>query len=214
MTRPGPGSWTVSQSRVLLVEGKDEERFLKPLVQQLEDVCLQVLPLGGKGSLRRNLGFLQDRFRQSGLACDAVGVLRDADDDAERAYKSVRDSLLDAGWAPPSRHGEVRAGTPSVGIFIVPDGSAAGAMETLCRRSVEATEAGGCATEYLACLRKARSGIARSVVSGDKAYVHAYLASGEDPVVRLGEGAEQGVWDYNHAAFSPLVDFVRQLSSA
>lgn len=95
----------------------------------------------------------------------------------------------------------------------MPDGRQRGALETLCRRAVEDTEAGRCATEYLRCMERAGR-MASIAARRDKAFAHTYLAGSDDPVARVGEGAQQGIWDYTHAVFSPLVDFVRRLGSA
>ena len=203
----------VHRSRVLLVEGKDEARFFSSLLSATPGPNpFQIVPVG-KEKLRENLTFVRAMFARAALTCEALGVVRDADEDAGRAFQSVRDALRDRKWVPPSRHGEVTCGVPKIGVFIMPDGEEKGALETLCRRAVEDTEAGRCATEYLRCMERAgrMAGIA---ARRDKAFAHTYLAGGDDPVARVGEGAEQGIWDYTHAAFSPLVDFVRRLGSS
>ena len=56
------------------------------------------------------------------------------------------------GYKPPDAHAEFSNDTPSIGVFIVPDGSQSGAIETLCRRSVEGEDAAKCADEYMECL--------------------------------------------------------------
>ena len=100
--------------------------------------------------------------------------------------------------------------TPSIGVFIVPDGSQPGAIETLCRRSVEGEDAAKCADEYMECLK---TNNALKSKNPDKTFAHAYLAAMEDPVARVGEGALQGVWDFQSSAFDALSHFVRGLAS-
>ena len=98
----------------------------------------------------------------------------------------------------------------------MPDGHSRGALEALCRRSVESEIAGSCVEQYLDCLKNRDGwggGIARNSAQRDKAFVHAYLASREDPVARTGEGAQQGVWDFHHEAFRPVTEFLRQLTA-
>ena len=48
--------------------------------------------------------------------------------------------------------------------------------------------------------------------NADKTFTHAYLAAMRDPVARVGEGAQQGVWDFQSPAFDALSQFVRDLS--
>ena len=91
----------------------------------------------------------------------------------------------------------------------MPDGSQPGAIETLCRRSVEGEDAAKCADEYMECLTTHNALQSRNA---DKTFAHAYLAAMEDPVARVGEGALQGVWDFQSPAFGALSQFVRDLS--
>ena len=95
-------------------------------------------------------------------------------------------------------------------MFIVPNGKDPGAIETLCRRSREGDEVARCADEYLRCLD---GNDAIRSTNEDKSFAHAYLAAMVDPVARVGEGARQGVWDFDSAAFAELSDFVRELAS-
>lgn len=207
------GAGFINRSRVLLVEGKDELRFFSSLLSAIPGSnSFQVVPVG-KEKLRESLSIVRAMFAQAALTCEALGVVRDADEDARGAFQSVRDALSHEEWAPPGRHGEVTCSLPKIGVFIMPDGEEKGALETLCRRAVEDTEAGRCATEYLRCMERAGR-VAGVAARRDKAFAHTYLAGSEDPVARVGEGAQQGIWDYTHAAFSPLVDFVRRLGSA
>lgn len=210
------GAGPISESRVLLVEGKDEFMFFSSLLGATPGLSpFQVIPVG-KEKLRDSLSIIREMFDRAALTCEALGVVRDADEDASGAFQSVRDALCDGEWASPGRpgrHGEVTSDFPKIGVFIMPDGRQRGALETLCRRAVEDTEAGRCATEYLRCMERAGR-IAGVAARRDKAFAHTYLAGSDDPVARVGEGAQQGIWDYTHAVFSPLVDFVRRLGSA
>ena len=119
--------------------------------------------------------------------------------------------MLRAGLKPPARHGQFSDAKPSIGIFIVPDGASPGAIESLCRRSVERTRAARCAEEYLACL--AEDGSRRSAAWTGKAFAHAYLASRPNPVARVGEGAQAGAWEFSHPAFAALRSFIAELAN-
>lgn len=215
MKSAGPDvSWTVQRPRLLLVEGVDEARFFSALLRKTGgERRVQVLALGGKDALRRNLRILDKELAQSRIACRSLGVVRDADDDAARSLRSVRDALRDHGWEPPARAGAVAGDAPRVGIFVLPDGRSRGALETLCRRAVEDSVPGQCAEQFLDCLRKAGHEETSRSTDADKAFVHAYLASGRNPVARVGEAADQGRWDFGHPAFAPLVEFLSRLSA-
>ena len=120
------------------------------------------------------------------------------------------DHLRNAGYAPPVAHGEFSGLLPSIGVFIVPDGSEPGAIESLCRRSVEGTDAALCVDEYMECLRRHDALYSRN---RDKSFAHAYLAAMRDPLARVGEGAPSGVWNFESPAFAALTRFLRDLAA-
>ncbi len=201
----------VRSDRLLLVEGRDEENLFEALLRHCfgpatsEDI--QIIPAGGKHSFRKNLAAIAAAARARSTL-RAIGAVRDADDDAGSAFQSVCDALRHVGYEPPAAHGEVSGGDPAVGVFILPDGAEAGAIETLCRRSVAGGAASGCVEAFIDCLKEQSALRSRNE---DKSFAHAYLATGEDPVARAGEGARQGVWDFESEAFAALSAFLRNL---
>ena len=76
-------------------------------------------------------------------------------------------------------------------------------------RSVAEKPAAHCVERYLTCLEERR---AMSSRNRDKSFAHAYLASRRDPVARVGEAAQQGVWDFDHQAFAAISNFLLQLA--
>jgi len=139
----------------------------------------------------------------------SIGVVRDADDDAQSSFQSVCDGISHVGCQPPARHGEFSSATPSIGVFVVPDGSG-GAIETICKQSVMGTDAAECVEEYLECLTTRDALRSRNP---DKTFAHAYLAAGQDPTARVVEGALQGAWNVQSPAFEGLCSFIRDLAS-
>lgn len=138
--------------------------------------------------------------------------MRDADTNARDAFRSVHDAVNAVGLQAPREHAGFSDGRPpAVGIFIVPDGRAQGAVETLCNQSVAETPGGACVERYLTCLQDGNALLSRN---RDKSFAHAWLASRRDPVARVGEAARQGEWNLDHPAFTPLVRFVERLMNA
>ena len=200
----------IRSDRLLLVEGRDEVNLFDALLKHCFGATgkrIQVVDGGGK-----------DRFPQRILAIQAaaagrspllaLGVVRDADNNAGGAFQSVCYALRHAGYAPPQAHGGISSGNPPVGVFILPDGTSTGAIETLCRRSVAGDAVSPCVEDYIECLKA--QGALRSR-NEDKTFAHAYLAAGADPVARVGEGAQQGAWDFNSDAFAEITAFIRKL---
>ena len=200
----------ISADRLLLVEGKDEVGLFEALIERCvgDELGVPVIAAGGVNKFPKNIRALRVMaMSRATLRC--IAVVRDADDDARGAFQSVCARLRNAGYVPPSNHAEFSDAAPSIGVFIVPDGLGRGAMETLCRRSVEGTNAALCVDEYLQCLERHDVMGSRNT---DKSFTHAYLAAMEDPVARVGEGAKQGVWSLESPAFAALVRFLRDLS--
>ena len=207
-----PMGISISTDYLLLVEGKDEVNLFTRLIDNClgNDVDVQVLKAGGREQFRRNLSAIREAARER-PSLRAIGVVRDADDNPDAGFESVRDSVAAVGYLPPARHAEFSGGNPSIGIFITPDGESGGAIETVCRRSLDGHPAIGCVDEYLECARR------RDVLHAtneDKSFVHAYLATLHDPLVRVGEAALAGVWDFQRPEFGGLVRFVDQLRGA
>ena len=200
----------ISTDRLLLVEGKDEVNLFDALMKSCfdKDPGVQVIVAGGRDGFPRNIQAIRlAAMSRSTLRC--IAVVRDADDEARGAFQSVCAHIRNAGYVPPPNHAGFSDATPSIGVFIVPDGLGRGAMETLCRRSVEGTNAAPCVDEYLRCLERHDAMGSRNA---DKSFAHAYLAAMEDPVARVGEGAQQGVWSFESPAFAALARFLRDLS--
>lgn len=201
----------IEKDRLLLVEGRDEVNLFDVLIRrrfgEKRRSEIQVIDAGGRDRFPNNLRAIKAEAR----SVRAIGAVRDADDNAGGAFQSIRDHLCDAGYEPPAAHGGFSDAKPIVGVFIVPDGNTPGAIETLCKRSREGDTVSGCVEDYLSCLDG--RGVTRSG-NRDKSFAHVYLAATDDPVARVGEGALQGVWDFDSDAFADLSAFLCDLLSA
>ena len=205
------GTRGIQSDRLLLVEGRDEVNLFDALMKHCLDAepPVQVIDAGGKDRFPKNLRALSTAARAR-PSLRAIGVVRDADDDATGAFRSVCGHVRNVGYEPPAAHGEFSDATPSIGVFIVPDGEEPGAIESLCRRSREGDDVSRCVEEYIRCLAEHDAMRSTNV---DKTFTHAYLAAMGDPVARVGESARQGVWDFESAAFAELSEFIRKLAA-
>ena len=207
---PTNGGKTLWADRVLLVEGTDEANLIGAMLQSWNIGHVQIIEVGGKEKIRTNLEIVLADARAMGIELSSVGVLRDADAHATRAYQSVTDALRSLNLPVPNSHGAFTRGSPSVGVFILPDGNSPGAVEDLCWKAVEDTPAGKCSEFYLECLEESGALASKNVA---KTLAHAYLAAQNDPSSRVGEGALKGYWPFDHPVFKPLREFVRQLAT-
>ncbi|AIY89305.1 DUF3226 domain-containing protein [Geoglobus acetivorans] len=195
---------------ILLGEGKDEELFLRALIEYMGlDEYIQVLEYGGKNRLHQ---FMRAFVNTTGFKnVKAIGITRDADDDGfENAFKSVRSALASANLPTPERPFEVAGNKPKVAIMILPDNSSNGKLEDLCLESVKNDPAIECINSFFQCLSE------NKIEQRDKskARVHAFLATRYEPDKRLGEAAKAGYWNFGSPAFNELRGFIRLLSES
>ncbi len=196
----------IAKTKLLLVEGRDEEYFFKAVLENhLRIGDIQVLGIAGKTRLRENLAGLKSDSKFPDVT--ALAVIRDADASSAGAFESVCDSLRQHKLPVPQRHRETIGAAPRVGVFIMPDGKSDGMLETLCMRSVEGNAETACVAAYLDCLKQ--NGL--HPVPVDKARAHAWLAGQTDPDKRVGEAAQAGLWPFANPAFDELWNFIRAM---
>jgi len=196
----------ISQPKQLVVEGADAQRFFEAFLRAEGVVNAQVRNFGGNQELP---GALEALKRLNGFAqVGSLAVIRDAENDSAAAFQSVCTTLENAGFPRPARPGEFAPGRPRIGVFILPDATSAGMLESLCLLSVAANPTMPCVYEFFDCLE--RAGVA-APTKMEKARVQTFLASRPRPGLRLGEAAEAGIWPWNHPALDAARQFLKAL---
>ena len=176
----------------------------------MELTTVQVIgDVSGPGRLNRALPLVIRSARANRVVLKAVGIVRDADSTPAGRLQSAQDILRANMLVAPVAHAAFLPGEPAVGLFICPDGVSEGAIEAICWAAVSGEPQSPCVSEYVRCLEEA--GALRSA-NIDKTRTHAFLAAMDDPVARVGEGAKQGCWPLNHAAFASLRAFISRLA--
>jgi hypothetical protein len=215
---------------VLAVEGTHDAAFFEAFLRSLAPegpVPLAVRPIGGKTQLPTRLRELAEdpSFRPAADSHEpvALGIARDADEDAARAFQSVADALHHAGFPVPElaetvvvgdlvRDGEVLVPGVAVSVFIMPGQGRPGALEDLCLEAIGGDPRRECVERLFACLEeKGISGPPDHRLG--KARAHAFLATHEFPDVHVGTGAEKRYWPLDSPVFSGLKDFLRRLAA-
>jgi hypothetical protein len=112
----------IRQKKVLAVEGKDEVNFFHALLEYVGITDYEI------PALVRMPGFSD---------VDVLVVIRDADEDANAAFASIRDSLRKEGFELPENINQFSYGKPKIGIFIMPGNSDTGMLEDLCLETVK-----------------------------------------------------------------------------
>ena len=123
----GASRLEIRSDRLFLIEGRDEFNLFDALLKHCLGTAgrqdIQIIEAGGRHNFRHGILAIKAEAASHAPLC-SLGVIRDADDDAQGAFQSVCDALRHAGYEPPAAHGRVSAGDPPVGVFILPDGRA------------------------------------------------------------------------------------------
>ena len=192
----------------LIVEGRDQFRFSQALLRHLGISGVQIHDFGGVSQLR---SFLGGFVATNGFSrVERMGVIRDAEDSAEDAFRSVQNALESVDLSVPKQP-EQRAGSrPSVSALILPGAGRPGMLETLLCESFAGTAANECIDRFFECMAAVSDS---SINNPDKARVFAYLAATPKPRHSVGVAALQGRWNFEHAAFDVVRRFLEELAN-
>jgi Protein of unknown function (DUF3226) len=170
-----PEGRTLSKPKLLLVEGKDDKAFFSSMVKRLDlSTSIEVREFRGTGNLPAAMKALT---KDPGRALlKALGVIRDADNDADRTFQSTCTALQNAGLPKPQRQRTHAGNNPQVTVMILPVGKKSGMLEDVCLKSVEDDAAMKCVDRYFQCLAKCLNELPGNLA---KAKVRTFLVSRE-----------------------------------
>lgn len=195
----------IVESKILLVEGDDDERFFNKLIEELEVGGIQTVKyrqIGTKdllNALKKDSNF---------KTVDSIGIVGDADTNANSAFQGIADSVRDVGLPVPDRVLASAGDKLKVTIMILPDGKSGGMLEDLCLASVKNDPAMPCVENYFNCLKDHHIPEPNNM---PKAKVKAFLASRSVVVPHLGVAAQKGYWPLDAVAFDQVKQFISSL---
>lgn len=197
----------INRPKLLVVEGWDDQRLIIELMNKIGITDIQIFRLGGIDNLRPYLNAL---VISPGFQDDvqALGIVRDADDDSINKLHSVQGALQAASLPVPDRPLQIAGRNPTTAILILPHDEETGALEDVCLASVEADAVIECVEGYMDCVQEK---VETPPNNFAKAKVQTFLASRLKPGLRLGEAAEAGYWDFNHSSFDTLKELLQLL---
>ena len=106
----------IHQKKLIAVEGQDEVNFFNALLRHLGIADFDVREVGGKLQFKNKLPAL---VRVSGFSdVEVLAIIRDADNNAEAAFKSIGDIMKKERLEPPNQVNQFSDGSPKIGIFI------------------------------------------------------------------------------------------------
>jgi len=192
----------------IAVEGVDFLHFVRNRIMEnpeYQHVWLHDFKDKGFTLSRWLKGFsAQDGFEQ----LDALGIIRDKEEDGIAMAESVRQSIADVGCVVPKDSGEIQHGSPSIAYLLVPTDEPSGCLEHAMLDAVQDADALICAQEFLSC-------IDRELPSSNwkaKALVRSIMAVSDDPDRKLGETALKGLWDWDHPSLKSILQFIKKLN--
>ena len=202
-----PDTITISKKKVLVVEGQDERNFFEALLEHMGITDYEIHSVDGKDKFKNVLPAL---VRTTGFSdVEVLAVIRDADEDADAAFKSIKNILKKEGLKPPTRMNKFSRTTdkPIVGIFIMPGNSDTGMLEDLCLRTVETHPAMICVNSFVDCVLKLNAP-PRNL---SKAKAQVFLAAMPEIVNSVGIGAKKRYWNFDSEELSDLKSFISNL---
>jgi hypothetical protein len=191
----GPGVTHFTQERLVLVEGSDDQALIGALVEHEGLEGFQIHNMGGKSGWTARLRaiVLDEGFKEK---VRALGLVRDADNDAAACWQSCKAALEAADLVAAAQAGELALGDPATCVAIVPSANGLGAIEEVCLASFPADRM-ACVGSYFECIDSDDEPAQRA----SKALVQVYLAS-LDPLARsLTIAARRRQLDVAHEAF-------------
>jgi len=190
----------ITSTKLIIVEGKDDERFIDSLIKYLGINDVQIVFVEGKSRFRTNIQALRNTPGFDALSI--YSFIRDSDSNPPiSAFTSIRNSLIAAGITPPEEDQSFSDQTPRVGIFIMPGNGKTGAIEDLCLSSIAEDSDFICVEDFFECIGTVPR-------EASKAKIQCYL-SGKDPLANsLGYAAFKGHWDYSKPEYEPIINFL------
>ena len=203
---PAPNT---APSRVLLVEGVDDKHVTTHLLCR-KNTSISEFSILDKGDIRAVLSAIEAEVKAP--ARETVGILVDANDSVNNRWRAVANQLRKAGIITPDGPdpaGTIIAGSPRLGIWLMPNNQASGELEDFVAKMIPETDTVWPLSETYV---EAIPATARKFKPGKtlRAKVHSWLATREEPRKM---GAAIGAGDLNVEAPDAVrfVEWLRRL---
>ena len=198
--------------KLLLVEGTDDERFVKTLLERHS--------IAGSFETANKLGYrnLQPSIYPEAMVAGrtALGIVADANEDPSGRWQSISDQLKRAGFSPPEDSrcaGIVLCKTQPAplraGVWLMPDNNGPGELEDLLAGMIRDDDpAWPRAREYVEGIPRDRRAFKPSKLT--RACLYAWLATREEPR-HIGLATKAGDFDHKTAEAVRFVNWLRRL---
>lgn len=196
---------SINKKKVIAVEGKDDVNFFNAFLKHLKINDFEIHEVRGKIKFQNKLPALVITPGFSDV--EIFVVIRDADENAQASFESIRHILLKEKLQPPDRMNQFSTGNPRVGVYIMPGNSDKGILEDLCLKSVHKHPAMKCVKDFMNCV----SSLEKKSRNESKAKAQAFLSAMPEIVNSVGVSALKGYWDFESSEFKDLKLFLDKL---
>lgn len=200
---------TTNRSRIILVEGPDDAYFLESVLLEIgaDPESISICIARGKdrmevtlGSILKSSDFTQERIK-------GYAIIMDADDSAQNSTLELHKVLTRLGEPNPPAGGFTnRQDGRKLGLYLFPDNSTAGDLETLCLSTIQSSP-----------LKTHAETFANTAPGGQADHLRkrqnqAYLSVASNPMCAgAGWASTRGVYDLKSATLDNLKAFLRTL---
>jgi hypothetical protein len=193
--------------KLLLVEGRDDERFFTAFLKKKNINNIHIEIYEGKENLPTVLKSLHVRPGYSTLT--SVAIVRDADEEkGEIVFEKIKILLKKTDLSIPQNFAEFTHQNPRIGIFVLPGKNKTGELEDILLESISNSPLMEPVKTFISSIKELNS-----IKKIAKSHLYAWLSSQNPPDLRLGQAANNGLFDFNHLAFDELADFINKLNT-
>lgn len=203
--------FTIESSKLLLVEGNDDEGFFKKVNEEIGIKDMQILKLEGAGKFNAETFRAIRQIHNFEIIVRSMAIVRDADEDARGVFDSICSALRTVDLPFPKKPLEFEArdqGSIKVGVLIIPPNKAGGKLEDLCLLSVQHLKEMGCIDSFFECIRTVTDEFPEDL---PKAKIKAFLASRKKSVPHLGVGMQKGYFPVDNEVFDGIKTFLKAM---
>lgn len=210
-----PKPQSIETDKLLMVEGESDKTFFGELFDKKGIQGIQIISVGGKNNFNDELSAIVKLPDFQDLK--SLAILRDADQSAESAFKSLCSTLKKNDLPVPLQSGTfVTNNSLQVGVFIIPDGNNQGMLESLCLSIVKKEGKGiiKCVDSFMECVKELLpqgGNTYKPPKNWDKARFRAFLSAMEEDTPSLGVATQKGYWDLDSDKLDPVFNFLKKL---
>ena len=197
----------ITESKLLVVEGRDAEKFFIALLQKMKLKGIQVIDFGSKDIFRR---FLKALIITPGFRghVTSLGIVRDAETDAHATFDSICGTLRHLKLPVPDAPETPSGANPIINTLILPDASTPGMLETMCLQMVADDPVMPCIDQYFDCVEQELGSLPRNMF---KARLRVFLASRRKPHLLMANALRANYLPWDSPAIQHVRDFLQAL---